>query len=159
MSRAVSFGETLLPAYSLRWKDITWQRRFQAALLLPGRSLRPDSHGGGTFVNYGAKVIAFDSIVIGRHCLIGPNVGIYDFDHGHELNGVPFSSQGMETAPVEIGDNVWIGANAVILKGARIGSDTVVGAGAVVSGDVPPHSLVFNRKEATVRIREMKTAI
>ena len=110
-------------------------------------------------MNYGAKVIAFDSIVIGRHCLIGPNVGIYDFDHGHELNGVPFSSQGMETAPVEIGDNVWIGANAVILKGARIGSDTVVGAGAVVSGDVPPHSLVFNRKEATVRIREMKTAI
>lgn len=108
-------------------------------------------------MNYGAKVIAFDSITIGRHCLIGPNVGIYDFDHSHELNGTPFISQGMETDSVEIGDNVWIGGNAVVLKGSRIGSDTVIGAGAVVSGDVPPSSLVFDRKETVVRNKGMRT--
>lgn len=102
-------------------------------------------------MNYSAKVIAFDSISIGRRCLIGPNVGIYDFDHKHELDGTPFGSQGMETAPVEIGDNVWIGANAVILKGARIGSNTVIGAGAVVSGDIPPRSLVYVRRETIIR--------
>ncbi len=115
--------------------------------------------GRGTFVNYSAKIIAFDTISIGRRCLIGPNVGIYDFDHRHELDGTPFGSQGMETAPVEIGDNVWIGANAVILKGTRVGSNTVIGAGAVVSGDIPPCSLVYDRKDAIVSARKVKTTI
>ena len=110
--------------------------------------------GGGTFMNYGVKVIAHESISIGSFCLIAPNVGIYDFDHRHELNGTRFGAQGMETDPVVIGDNVWIGANAVILKGAHIGSNTVIGAGAVVSGSIPSNSLVFDRKETVVRMRE-----
>ena len=63
----------------------------------------------------------------------------------------------METDPVVIGDNVWIGANAVILKGTYIGSNTVIGAGTVVSGSIPPKSLVFDRKETVVRIREART--
>ena len=104
-------------------------------------------------MNYGTKVIAHESISIGSFCLIGPNVGIYDFDHRHELDGTTFGAQGMETDPVVIDDNVWIGANAVILKGTRVGSNTVIGAGAVVSGEIPPNSLVFDRKETVVRIR------
>ena len=59
----------------------------------------------------------------------------------------------MVTSPVEIGDNVWIGANAVILRGSRIGSDTVIAAGAVVSGEVSPGSLVFDRRETVVCVR------
>ena len=110
--------------------------------------------GKGTFVNYGAKIIAFDSVTIGANCMIGPNANIYDFDHKHELNNTPFASQGMETAPVEIGDNVWIGANAVVLKGTRIGSNSVIGAGSVVSGEIPPCSLVFDHRETVVRIRD-----
>ena len=94
-------------------------------------------------MNYGAKIIAFDSITIGCHCLIGPNVGIYDFDHRHELDGTPFSSQGMETVPVAIGDNVWIGSNAVILKGSTIGDNAIIASGTVVSGNIPPNCLVY----------------
>lgn len=109
---------------------------------------------GGTFVNYSAKIIAHDSITIGRRCLIGPNVGIYDFDHRHELDGTPFGSQGMETAPVAIGDNVWIGANAVILRGTTIGDNAIVAAGTVVSGDIPPNCLVYERRDRAVRLRE-----
>ncbi|OUO58149.1 hypothetical protein B5F74_10985 [Collinsella sp. An271] len=110
-------------------------------------------------MNYSAKVIAFDCTTIGRRCLIGPNVGIYDFDHKHELDGTPFGFQGMETASAMIGENVWICANAVILKGARIGSNTVIDAGAVVSGDIPPRSFVYDRKETIVRTREEKTIV
>ena len=107
-------------------------------------------------MNYSAKIIAFDSIIIGCRCLIGPNVGIYDFDHRHELDSTPFGSQGMETAPVAIGDNVWIGANAVILKGTTIGDNVVIASGTVVSGDIPPNSLVYERRDRVVRLRESK---
>ena len=105
-------------------------------------------------MNYGVKVEAHESISIGSFCLIAPYVCIYDFDHRHELDGTSFGSQGKETDPVVIGDNVWIGANAVILKGTHIGSNTVIAAGTVVSGKIPPNSLVFDRKETVVRIRE-----
>lgn len=108
-------------------------------------------------MNYSAKIIAFDSIIIGRRCLIGPNAGIYDFDHRHELDGTSFGSQGMETAPVAIGDNVWIGANAVILKGTTIGDNAVVAAGTVVSGDIPPNCLVYERRDRVVRLSESWT--
>lgn len=108
------------------------------------------SIGRGTFVNYGAKIISHSSITVGTNCLIGPNAGIYDFDHRHVLGDIPFCQQGMDSVPVEIGDNVWIGANAVILKGTHIGSNSVIGAGAVVSGEIPSCSLVYNKKETVI---------
>lgn len=110
--------------------------------------------GGGTFINYSAKVIAHESIIIGSKCLIGPNVGIYDFDHRHELDGTNYGSQGMLTEPVTIGDNVWIGANSVILKGTTIGDNTIIASGAVVSGNIPPNCLVYERRDRVVRLRE-----
>ena len=76
-------------------------------------------------------------ITIGSHCFIGPNCGMYTAIHpllASERN------QGLEKAePITIGDNVWIGADVKILPGVTIGSDTVIGAGSVVTRDIPSH--------------------
>ena len=59
-----------------------------------------------------------------------------------------------KTAPVVIGSNVWIGANTVILRGTVIGDNCVIGAGCVVRGEIPANSVVTQKRETELRIRE-----
>ena len=111
--------------------------------------------GDFTLLN-GALVMAEERIEIGSHCLISWNVGIADSDF-HPLAPAerlidsralaPFFKDRpprpkIRTAPVIISDNVWIGMNAVILKGVTIGENSVVAAGAVVTKSVPPNVVV-----------------
>lgn len=84
-------------------------------------------------------LVCHDRITIGDHCAIAPNVLIYDHDHKFGMDGI---CPGYNTAPVVIERNCWIGAGVTILRGARIGEGSVIGAGCVVTGDIPPHSLV-----------------
>jgi acetyltransferase-like isoleucine patch superfamily enzyme len=90
-----------------------------------------------TFVGESCIVVANSGIAVGADCLIGERVTIRDQDHGLELASGPFRMQRSTSTPVRIGDNVWLGANAVVLKGTSIGDDSVVGASAVVTRDVP----------------------
>jgi acetyltransferase-like isoleucine patch superfamily enzyme len=113
------------------------------------------SVGDFTLLN-GALVMAEEFIRIGSHCLISWNVGIADSDF-HPLAPAqriidahaiaPFFKDRpprpeIRTAPVIISDNVWIGMNAVILKGVTIGENSVVAAGAVVTKSVPANVVV-----------------
>jgi acetyltransferase-like isoleucine patch superfamily enzyme len=97
------------------------------------------SIGDGTYLNARSSIVCMENIRIGRQCAISWNVEIID-SNLHEL-----STQGSGrplTAPIHIGDRVWIGANAKILKGVTIGSGAVIAAGSVVSKDVPSRTLV-----------------
>lgn len=96
--------------------------------------------GDDVFFNTGAYVCCFERVEIGSRCLFGERVSIHDEDHvvGPAVPGAPR----YRTSPVVIGDDVWVGANAVVLRGTRIGSGSVVAAGAVVRGEVPPDVLV-----------------
>jgi len=85
---------------------------------------------------------AAKSVTIGHNVLIASNVLITDSDHVVEP-GIPVTrSVKLSTAPVEIGDNCWIGQNAVVLKGVTIGHDSVVGASSVVTKSFPSYSVV-----------------
>ena len=111
--------------------------------------------GDFTLMN-GALVMAEERIEIGSHCLISWNVGIADSNFhplapaqriidAHAL--APFFKDRpprpkLRTAPVIIADNVWIGMNAIILKGVSIGENSVVAAGAVVTKSVPANVVV-----------------
>lgn len=96
--------------------------------------------GENFFANYDCTIMDACDIRIGKNCLLGPKVSI--FSVGHPLD-TELRVRGLAIAkPVTIGDNVWIGGNAVICPGARIGSNVVVAAGAVVTGEVPDHVLV-----------------
>jgi len=91
--------------------------------------------GHSTTFNADCLVIASESIVIGSGCRIAWGVQIIDSDsHGHDNKPV--------TSPVKIGNHVWIGNNAMIMKGVRIGDGAIVAAGSLVRNDVPERSLV-----------------
>jgi acetyltransferase-like isoleucine patch superfamily enzyme len=120
--------------------------------------------GDFTLLN-GALVMAEERIEIGSHCLISWNVGIADSDF-HPLEPAqrlidahalaPFYKERpprpkLETRPVKIADNVWIGMNAIILKGVTIGENSVVAAGAVVVKSVPANTVVAGNPAVTVK--------
>lgn len=97
----------------------------------------------------GCVVTAYEHITIGNDVMLGPNVLIYDQDHDYRAPGGVAAKQ-YKTAPVHIGNNVWIGANCVILRGTVIGDNSVVGAGAVLKGNYPPDSLILQKRETQV---------
>jgi acetyltransferase-like isoleucine patch superfamily enzyme len=90
---------------------------------------------GELFFNNNVQVQCRESIVIGDGVIVAEGAVIRDSDD-HPVNGKP------TTAPVTIGDNVWIGLRAIVLKGVTIGDGAIVAAGAVVTKDVPPGALV-----------------
>jgi maltose O-acetyltransferase len=100
----------------------------------PGGSI---SIGDGTFINYGVSISAHERVSIGRDCNIGQYTIINDNDY-HDIEDhyrLPASQ------PVEIGDRVWLGARVIVLRGVHIGHDSAIGAGSVVTKDIPPRSV------------------
>lgn len=95
------------------------------------------SIGEGTYIN-GSRITAKDKVIIGKHCTIAPEVLIMDSDF-HDLND--HSKEGI-SQPIIIEDHVWIAARAIILRGVRIGEHAVIAAGAVVTKDVAPYTVV-----------------
>jgi acetyltransferase-like isoleucine patch superfamily enzyme len=81
-------------------------------------------------------------VCIGSHVNLAQGITVTALNHNFEDASKRIDEQGISTKPVVIGDDVWIGANAVILPGVTVGSHCVVAAGAVVTKDVPDHTLV-----------------
>ncbi|MCH5308876.1 MAG: acyltransferase [Prevotella sp.] len=81
-------------------------------------------------------------VIIGNHVNLAQGITVTALNHNFSDANKRIDEQGVTTTPVVIEDDIWIGANAVILPGVTIGSHSVVAAGAVVTKDVPPHSLV-----------------
>jgi maltose O-acetyltransferase len=81
-------------------------------------------------------------LIIGDDVMMGPDVLIYTFNHNHDNVDIPMDRQGVTYSKVVIGNDVWIGARVMILPGVTIGNGSIVGAGAVVTKDVPPYSIV-----------------
>lgn len=81
-------------------------------------------------------------LTLGDNVMVGPNVVMDTSRHNTGRLDIPMQDQGLSFAPIVVEDDVWIGANAVIVCGVRIGCGSIVGAGAVVTKDVPPHAIV-----------------
>ncbi len=97
--------------------------------------------GEYTFIGRGTEIEVSESVSIGRGGLIAP--GVFITDHNHSLApDRPMFEQTCAAAPVTIGDDVWVGANCVILPGVTIGHGAVVAAGAVVNREVPDRAIV-----------------
>lgn len=100
-----------------------------------------------------SRIVAHERIEIGDHVLIAQMVSILDHDHAFEVvdGKLEVARIAYETAPVTIGDHVWIGDKATILRGVTIGSSSIVAANAVVTRDVPPFTLVAGSPAEVVR--------
>lgn len=105
--------------------------------------------GKHCFFNTGCSVTCVKSILIGDRCTFGNNVVIVDHDHdfNNEKTGCFVASQ------IEIGENVWVGANTVILRGTKIGNNCVIGAGSVIKGIIPDNSIIIQKRNQIVRQR------
>jgi serine acetyltransferase len=118
--------------------------------------------GDETFVGHNCHFAISRSLRIGRHCLLAGGVRIQDHD-GHPTDaddrrgGMPTPPQG--SAAVAIGDDVWVGAGAAILKGVTIGDRSIVAAKAVVTKDVPPDVVVAGNPARIVKQLRRHTAI
>jgi acetyltransferase-like isoleucine patch superfamily enzyme len=105
------------------------------------------SIGAHTFINYGSSILAYEKVRIGRHCLLGHHTLILDRnEHGVEHREVV-----PPPAEVTIEDHVWIGSRVVILPGVFVGHHSVIGAGSVVTKDIPANCLAVGNPARVVR--------
>jgi acetyltransferase-like isoleucine patch superfamily enzyme len=107
------------------------------------------SIGDGTSLNRGVCICAQQSVAIGRNCGIGNDCLIIDTDF-HQVGDLG-TFRGDVAAPIVIGDDVWLAARTVILKGVTIGDGAVVCAGSVVATSVPPHTMVGGSPARVIR--------
>ena len=96
----------------------------------------------GDYTRIGIHCTVIGPVCIGNHVNLAQGITVTALNHNFTDANSMIDEQGISTKPVIIDDDVWIGANAVILPGVTIGSHVVVAAGAVVTKDVPPYSLV-----------------
>lgn len=105
--------------------------------------------GENVFLNFSCTILDCNEVKIGHNVMIGPGVQIYTA--AHLLQAQP-RIQGWEVAkPILVEDNVWLGGSAILLPGVKVGRNAVVGAGSVVSRDVPANTVVAGNPARVIR--------
>lgn len=107
--------------------------------------------GAHTIFSNNVSVLACERVAIGEHCLIGDAVMIVDSDF-HELSPERRHEGAGASAPVTIGNNVWLGSRVTVLKGVTIGDGAMIATGAVVAKDVPPRALAAGVPAKVIRM-------
>ncbi|MEG2054502.1 MAG: sugar O-acetyltransferase [Oscillospiraceae bacterium] len=115
--------------------------------------------GNNCEVNMNCTFLDANKIIIGNNALIAPNVQIYTAFHptnainrfGTPMADGSFAFCKTQTAPVVIGDNVWLGGGVIILPGVTIGDNVVIGAGSVVTKNIPSNTIAFGSPCKVVR--------
>ena len=106
--------------------------------------------GNNSSVNSNNMIVCHERIEIGNDVQLSPNVHIYDHDHDFRAEGGVKAGK-FKMGTVKIGNNVWIGANTVILRGTEIGDNCVVGAGCVIKGKYKADSVIVQKRMEEVR--------
>ncbi len=107
------------------------------------------SIGARTFVNYNLTALDVARITIGEDCQIGPNVQL--LTPTHPLEPEPRRAKLEAARPITLGDNVWLGGGVIVCPGVSIGDDSVIGAGAVVTRDIPAGVVAVGNPARPVR--------
>ncbi|MFN8161204.1 MAG: acyltransferase [Solirubrobacterales bacterium] len=110
--------------------------------------------GEKTVLGQECTISAYQRVRIGEQCVIADRAMFIDFDHGVVDVEVPIRHQGIYKRDVEVGSNVWIGYGACILRGVRVGDNSVIGTNAVVTADVPANAVVGGVPARVIRMRE-----
>lgn len=105
--------------------------------------------GSRTYMNRYCMISVQNAVSIGDNCMFGPGVKI--FDNNHCFSAQSGVSSELKTAPISIGNNCWIVSDVVLLKGTVVGNNCVIGAGCVISGNIPDGTLVTQKKELQLK--------
>jgi len=125
-----------------------------SAGMTPGQSLISDSIvkiGDRCLIGRQSSIVGHFEISIGHDVYFGPNVYVTDQNHSVEDPDIPIGRQSAGEQPVSIGDGSWLGANVVVLPGVTIGRHVAVGAGAIVTADLPDHSVAVGNPARVIR--------
>src|SRR5436853_5704378 len=110
--------------------------------------------GQKTVIGQECTISAYQRVRIGEQCVIADRAMFIDFDHGVVEIERPIRQQGIYKRDVEVGSNVWIGYGACILRGVRVGDNSIVGTNSVVTRDVPANAVVAGIPAKVIRMRE-----
>jgi acetyltransferase-like isoleucine patch superfamily enzyme len=110
--------------------------------------------GAKTVIGQECTISAYKRVRIGEQCVIADRAMFIDFDHGVVEVERPIRLQGIYKRDVEVGSNVWIGYGACILRGVRVGDNSIVGTNSVVTRDVPANAVVAGIPARIIRMRE-----
>lgn len=110
--------------------------------------------GRKTVFGQECTISAYKRVRIGDECVIADRAMFIDFDHGVVEVERPIRAQGIYTREVEVGSNVWIGYGACILRGVKVGDNSIIGANAVVTKDVPANAVVGGIPARILRMRD-----
>ena len=108
--------------------------------------------GDNCFFNRNCSMTSLGEINIGNDCIFGENVKIYDHNHKTDFTNGLFRKQGYVVGRVEIGSNVWIGSDVLILPNVRIGNNTVIAAGAIITKNIPDN-VTYIQKRNSVEVQ------
>ncbi len=134
-------------------KNVQFRKRFNLVIEKNGKVVIGDN----TFFNDDCSINAMSQINIGKNCLFGENVKIYDHNHRFRENNKLISEQGYSIGKVDIGNNCWICSNTVILKDSNIKDNTVIGAGNIVDNIIEENTLVINKTNyEKIKLHEVK---
>ncbi len=110
--------------------------------------------GEKTVIGQECTISAYQRVRIGEQCVIADRAMFIDFDHGVVEVERPIRVQGIYKHDVEVGSNVWVGYGACILRGVRVGDNSIIGTNAVVTKDVPANAVVAGVPARVIRMRE-----
>jgi acetyltransferase-like isoleucine patch superfamily enzyme len=110
--------------------------------------------GQKTVMGQECTITAYQHIRIGEQCVIADKAMFIDFDHGVVEVERPIRTQGIYKRDVEVGSNVWIGYGACVLRGVRVGDNSVIGTNSVVTKDVPANAVVGGIPARILRMRD-----
>ena len=108
----------------------------------------------GDFSELGTNCIIQSNTVIGTHVIMGPDVKIYTKNHKFDRLDMPIQDQGHTNEKTVIGNDVWLGANVIVLPGVTIGNHVVVAAGAVVTKDIPDYAIAGGIPAKVLKFRK-----
>lgn len=129
-------------------------------------SIRPSSYYGVGNIGYGLVMGDNSSIgpygfigcsgkiTIGNNVMIGPRVSLFAENHNFSDTSKSIKSQGVNNKGITIEDNCWIGSGVIILDGVTIGHGSVIGAGTIVTKDIPANSIVYDKQQQITRERK-----
>lgn len=103
------------------------------------------SIGAGTYMNRFCMISCHGRVSIGEGCMFGPSVKI--FDNNHKFNSGEGVLSDLSIGEISVGDHCWIASNVILLKGARIGNNCVIGAGCIINKAIPDNSIVKQKSQ------------
>lgn len=105
--------------------------------------------GDNVYINFGCIILDCSEVTIGSHTLLGPNIGLYAANHSTDaterING------GCYGKPIHIGNNVWLGGDVKVLQGVTIDDNTIIGAGSIVTKDIPDNVIAVGNPCKVIR--------